>query len=41
LIDDKESEDAPVLNLNMQRASPQQETKAKESGLVVPIDHLR
>jgi hypothetical protein len=23
LIDDYESEDAPVLNLNMQRASPQ------------------
>jgi hypothetical protein len=41
LIDDNESEDAPVLNLNTQRASPQQITKAKESGLVVLIDHLR
>jgi hypothetical protein len=28
LIDDNESEDAPVLNLNTQRASPQQKIKA-------------
>ncbi len=28
LIDDNESKDAPVLNLNRQRASPQQKTKA-------------
>jgi hypothetical protein len=40
-VNDNESEDAPVLDLNMQRASPQQKTKAKESGLVVLIDHLR
>ncbi len=40
-IYDNESEDAPVLNLNMQRASPQQTTKAKESGSSVLIDHLR
>jgi hypothetical protein len=33
LIDDNESEDAPVLNVNMQGASPQQKTKAKEPGL--------
>jgi hypothetical protein len=32
LIDDNEFEDAPVLNLEMQRASPQQKTKAKEQG---------
>jgi hypothetical protein len=32
LIDDNESEDAPVLNLNMQKESPQQKTKVKESG---------
>ncbi len=41
LIDDNQSEDAPVLNLNTQRASPQQKTKAKESGSVVLIDRLR
>jgi hypothetical protein len=41
LIGDNESEDAPVLNLNTQRASPQQKTKAKESGLVILVDHLR
>jgi hypothetical protein len=41
LINDNKSEDAPVLNLNTQRASPPQKTKAKESGLVVLIDHLR
>jgi hypothetical protein len=52
LIDDNESEDAPVLNLNTQRASPPvlnlnmqraspQQKKAKESGLVVLVDHLR
>jgi hypothetical protein len=41
MIDDNESEDAPVLNLNTQRASPQQITKAKESGSVILIDHLR
>jgi hypothetical protein len=41
LIDDNESEDAPVLNLNTQRASPQQITKAKDSGLAILIDCLR
>ncbi len=41
LIDDNKSEDVPVLNLNTQRASPQQRTKAKESGLVVLVDRLR
>jgi hypothetical protein len=41
LIDDNESEDAPVLNLNMQRGSPQQKTKANESGLVILIECLR
>ncbi len=41
LIDGNEFEDAPVLNLNMQTASQQQKTKAKESGSVVLIDHLR
>jgi hypothetical protein len=41
LIDDNESEDVPVLNLDTQRASPQQKTKAEETGLVVFIDHLR
>ncbi len=40
LIDDNKSEDAPILNLNMQRASPQQKIKAKVSGLVILIDHL-
>jgi hypothetical protein len=40
LIDDNESEDAPVLNLNTQRASPQRITKAKESESVILIDHL-
>jgi hypothetical protein len=41
LIDINESEDATVLNLNVQRASPHQKTKAKESGSVVLRDHLR
>jgi hypothetical protein len=41
LIDDNESEDAPVLNVNMQRASQWQIIKAKESGLVILIDPLR
>jgi hypothetical protein len=41
LINDNESKDAPVLNLNTQRESPQRITKAKESGLVVLIDRLR
>jgi hypothetical protein len=41
LIDDNEFEDVPVLNLIMQRASPQQKTKAEESGLVILIDRLR
>ncbi len=40
LIDDNESEDELVLNLNTQRASPQQKTQATESGLVVLIDRL-
>ncbi len=32
LIDDDESEDVPVLNLNTQRASPQQKQKLKSLG---------
>jgi hypothetical protein len=41
LIDDNESKDAPVLNLNRQRVSSQQKTKAKETGSVILIDRLR
>jgi hypothetical protein len=41
LINDNEFEDVLVLNLNMRRASPQQKTKAEESGLVIIIDRLR
>jgi hypothetical protein len=41
LIDNNDTDDEPVLNSNTQRASPQQKTQAKESGLVVLIDHLR
>jgi hypothetical protein len=40
LMDDNESDDAPVLNLNTQRASQQQISKAKDSKSVVLIDHF-